>query len=836
MDNLDPTLAEHKTLIETLKPLTKQADFGLAFKRLTEQLTRPQRFLIKMELTRLSAPCTRQIDLRGHVDGLCREYQHNGITHYMDSIAIELFEKGLDTFGHYTQGVYEQVQNAENNFKVMHKQEQQLRLQESQPGSATQNKTDSRQIKKTSYLAKPVYFGDRGSRKEERMNYAMQVELELDIDNSIQAITTDLSVSGVRIKVLKPATFSTGQRFFLRLAGLEQEYALGLKDKIQYQISHIEDKNDYVYISCERLKEDFNTKAFDQFLNNFINGNKRRYKLNLDNTIEAIITKGYEQFYLPRITSLPVFIETTPEGYLNCRYCLVTDNNDHINKHWYDEKNHNCLNHLLSHTRLKKMLSQPGRIKHSLIYAFTHVYKGRIHFYSATDSELAESEALKALFFGFASRKNNWMVYKVQMVDVSPELLQLPDTLPQSESGIHAEPPARLKQRLNRLSYLVFLTDINDEETKLNYQQNPLNIEKANVLNRFKHDRTLAVKPVQEVAIRYVNLRKESRFSYKTQVELKFAKQDAQGVTRNFSTQGLQIELAEPLGLSVGSQLKISFPELQKATSLNKNLDYQVVGINQSKTLINLKISNETNKRHKAQQFFKALIKQNQGKLKLDEESNLIPQLAEILRNICIQRIINTGYFIHKNGLKHELNTIGFSQLPNTLINILETDPEQGLFNLQPLLQNNLFNNLILDMLRRLQRDDRPKYHDLFIRVKLYESEPEKRFTARAINSFRDDEARFNFINLSCQNQTLFFGFRLYLSRTGRPDTDFVANELMYVSQYAIHKAKLLEEELWSVEGVGDILDISHELMLRYRLAEGKIKQQLIERQKQKFD
>ena len=43
---------------------------------------------------------------------------------------------------------------------------------------------------------------------------------------------------------------------------------------------------------------------------------------------------------------------------------------------------------------------------------------------------------------------------------------------------------------------------------------------------------------------------------------------------------------------------------------------------------------------------------------------------------------------------------------------------------------------------------------------------------------------------------------------------------------YAIHKAKVLEEELWSVVGVGDVIDISDEILLRYSIAPEQIQQQ----------
>ena len=62
----------------------------------------------------------------------------------------------------------------------------------------------------------------------------------------------------------------------------------------------------------------------------------------------------------------------------------------------------------------------------------------------------------------------------------------------------------------------------------------------------------------------------------------------------------------------------------------------------------------------------------------------------------------------------------------------------------------------------------------------------------------------------------LFFAFRVYISRTGRPDVNYIAKELKYVGNYAIHRAKVLEEELWGVIGIGDIIDISDEMLSRH--------------------
>jgi len=43
------------------------------------------------------------------------------------------------------------------------------------------------------------------------------------------------------------------------------------------------------------------------------------------------------------------------------------------------------------------------------------------------------------------------------------------------------------------------------------------------------------------------------------------------------------------------------------------------------------------------------------------------------------------------------------------------------------------------------------------------------------------------------------------------------------VGVYALHRAKVLEEKLWNVSGVGDLIDVTDEVMHRYEISPEKI-------------
>ena len=126
----------------------------------------------------------------------------------------------------------------------------------------------------------------------------------------------------------------------------------------------------------------------------------------------------------------------------------------------------------------------------------------------------------------------------------------------------------------------------------------------------------------------------------------------------------------------------------------------------------------------------------------------------------------------------------------------------------------------------------------LFISTVHNKAAPGARLSCRYDYEFASEQLKQQYVLSALQNGTLFC-YRFLLSRTGRPDMDFIAAELNYISTYAIHKAKQLEEELWSVAGVIDVIDISAELPWRFGTSiellqqQQKMQQQLLAKLKQ---
>ncbi|MBB1301505.1 PilZ domain-containing protein [Pseudoalteromonas sp. SR44-8] len=801
----EDTLLKYESLVDELKSYLGNAKFDTIFKSKTAGLTKPEQFLIKMEMSRLSQPIARFIDLRGQVTGQVKPYEYEGKQHFMDETAIAVFEQAIERHGGYTLAVYEAVMNTDNNHRVMQKKAAE---QAKQPELQNEQKLDCQVIKFASYE----------SRREERMNYSIKITVELNKDNTIAATTSDISLSGAKIKLSPRYQVKKGQLLGLRLVGLEQDFELGLKNGIQYEVVAVEK------ISAEfnhiRLKRTFieNNAKFDEFLESFIHGNKRRYKVNLDNTLDAVVSKGYEQYYIPRVTSLFTFFSLQNDK-LYPSLVLTTENNIFIQRYFCDERKLSCLYTILNQQRLSQLLSNPAPVKEEYLYTFTHVVAGKVYYYSATRTELTAEPQLSALFFGFGSQKESWQCFKVQLMPSHPEdsfiPLSLPNTAGKDIEKLNKPPTPRVQGMIKDVKYLVILTAVGTDFERAHYQSFSYDKSIVNQLKHFGHGKHKTPPKLETVDLEYVNLRSHKRYLYKTDVVL--TTQDEQTHTahsRDFSVMGLQIECDQPVTFQKGEVVELSLPELQKITKKHtlSKLKYEVMAVSKSFTTINLKALRIVDNPHEGVKFFTQLIENNKDKLKVSEEAPKVPGLSTALRNMVTKSVCQFPFYLHKEAAHFKTGAIGQGLYPSPLHIILQN---YGLLNnttsIDAFLSPEQLNGVITPLIKDRSRQDPPLPFTLFIRF-----DPKKPTIKDAIKSKcsagEDYAPQLLFLKKGLKSELIFI-MRIYISRTGRPDTDYLSNELKYVSQYALHKAKDLEEALWAVTGVGDMVDVTDETL-----------------------
>ncbi|MCG7570218.1 PilZ domain-containing protein [Pseudoalteromonas sp. CNC9-20] len=790
----EDTLLKHQPLVDELKQSLGQASFSRDFAAKTAQLPKGDQFIIKMEFNRLRQPCSRTIDLRGTASGEVQSYSYKSQQHFMDAQAIATFEKGVARFGDYTMAVYEMVMEEVNN-------QRQLRQ-----GATPQPEN-------TEKSARVIHFASYDFRQQERMNYTIKVSVMVN-DKTIEGKSSDISLGGCKLKLPSHAMLERGQKVQVRFTGLEEDFELGLKNGLEYEIVGIDPAStiDFYYARMKRTGSE-TTPGFDEFLARFINGNKRRYKVNLDNTLDAVLTKGYEQYYLPRVSSLFSFICVNDKK-LTPKLLLTTENNAYIHYYFSDEERRSVLPSILNTQRISSILARKGQVKSTLLYSFSHTQNGKVFFYSATDIELATYPKLRSLFFSYASRKPSWRVFKLQLVPVQSEdshiPLSLPDSAGEAIAKLNKPPSARVQSYLKGLKYLCTLSEVSSANLTAHKRRYRLDKSLVNQLKVFGH-RKVAEPELEVVALEYANLRAHKRYLYQTEVTVESglaAPMSAQ--SRDFSVLGMQIELSQPAPeTKKGDVIYLRLPQLQEITKKFEltQLPYEVMAVSKTGTILNLKAYQKSKQPHVGVQFFSQLVENNKDKLQVCEEEPKVPGLSKALRNIVVKNLAQTPLYITKEEAHLELGAIGEGRYQSAIHHIWRQFGEFSTqINLKPLLSIKEFQQLS-DTLRDGNRQDKPKTFDLFIRLNLKKDDLSSAVTSRCISTEEDYSSLLPFVNKALKSG-LLFAFRLHLSKTGRPDTKYLISELKYISHYALHKAKELEQALWRVEGVIDALAI----------------------------
>ncbi len=812
-------LQQYIGVIDRMKSLLNSADFDQVFSLLTSDLPKSKQFLLKMELKRMAQPCRYFIDLRGHVDAEVKPYEYMGKTHYMDDNAIKVFEAGLKQYGSYTLGLYEEVLNTENNFRVMHRKQTADRVRSAlqQAPKVNDNAQPDAESELTPQYARIVHFGQYTARRDERMHFSIDVEVELNTKR-IKASTSDLSVSGCKLKLPQHLKAEPGTLLKLHFTGLEQEFMLGLAEGVAYKLVDTERSGTTTYWRLQRQQND-NEQQFSEFLQKFINANKRRYKVNLDSVSQSLLSKGYEQFYIPRTSTLPVFIAVKNSQPVPIS-ALTTDYNKTVWQYFLDEQHLPVLLSICNVRRLKTLLQQTSVEKSTTLYCFTHAVKGKLFFYSATSDELAVSAQLKQLFLGFGASKPSWRVFHLSLQRTSASQAESPSTIPDQENtNLTPALSSLVKQFIQDIRYIVSLTDITGSENVFWYQNYPVDQQQLKLLAQFGHKKLANTPPCEAVPVQYVNLRSESRYLYKTAVIVSDSEQQTElsGHSRDFSSKGLQLETTLPVRFKKGDVLLLSLPDMQKISTKHElsALPYEVMAVSKSNTIMNLRAVEGTEP-HVGRLFFQQLIQNNRAKLTQAEESPKYPGLSTALRNMYLNAQSHCAFYVHRKGIRYEINTVakgGNGSSLHQLLSLYSKNPAQ--LDLALILQNNAASLQFAQQLKQMKRFDSPKAYELFIVISNNTAGKKPDLVCHYDYEFSSEQAKQQFV-LQALKSNMLFSYKLLLSRTGRPDTDFIAAELNYISAYAIHKAKILEEELWSVAGVIDVIDTSAELPWRY--------------------
>jgi hypothetical protein len=796
-------MKSYMPLLCRLASYSDREDFAQIFKTILEKsgIGSSMNFLLKMELKRLQKPSNTMVDLRGHVDEDCEAYIHNDVTHYFDDIAKAIFEEQISNFGGYTIGVYEQVTNTANNYRVMHQKEKM--------GIKTEIKRVEKVKNKSDLLFDTLKFNNFHIRKEERMHYvsdvfSMENNVEVHIGRSI-----DISTSGCQLKVAKGYNPADGTVIDIVFKKLQEEFQLGDNTYLRYEIvnfTECKESEDYNILRLKRITCE-KTKRFDEFLSNYIIGNKRRYKINLDNTVDSVYSRGYSQYSLPRNTDLNLFIKDNGSELMPFM-AIATETNRSTMEYWKDATNNLSVQNAITSQRLNFLKSKLNNgVSDSYLYVFSGINSSKdVVFYAALNEEFEGNNDIKNFFCGLGIDKYDFKVFSLSFSNASDKLAYQPFSLLTDDikifKDLNKKPPARVMSMINGLSHVLSIRDITTEETKEDYLNTP---KISMVLADIKKFKCLVNKKtlMSVVPIKTLDIRKENRYRIKTPATIDFSGNMFQGRTIDLSTKGLKIKLSEPSEIKKGSIIKISLPKYNLV-----GLEYKIVHVNDELDEISLMVHGDVIE-HKGRIYLRDLFNKNKNNL-LNYQSGT--QDSEL--SICVQNILSTSStnmtaYFQKTGKKNDIQKVS---LGTNDFNLTKDLTDESQINLGFLLRDQIYKDLVNHDESKKDKTSFSDGKNIYISIEKngeVNGYLESQLTGAAMKKA--------FIKRSMMKGK-FYCLNVSYSKAGRPDMSRIGTELNYISVYATHKGKEIEDDLWKINGVADIKDITAEVISRSNL------------------
>ena len=818
---MNKDFSKHHKIIDNFRGEVNKKNFEANYSAVTEHLNKTEKFLLKMELKRLSGACTRAIDLRGLVNGECQLFDFQGQSHFLDDVAISTFKENVAMYGGYTFGVYEVVKNAKNSFRNIYQNEQ------TSPTTIDDKDNNKKPvIEKLQYPAKLHLLANYPNRTEERMNFATPITLTIVNKQQILTTSIDLSVKGIKFKLINELFLFKGDQLTIGFTGLEQEFQFSKESIFYFEVKNVIRDSGTQIIGCQRIDIAKND-SFQDFLVGYIQGNKRRYKINLDNSLLALQARSIEQYALVKLNELVIFMHSANVNKTSPRYALTTKNNQKLYQYWRDEKKRSALHYLINADRLQrlKVLQQQG--KSLLVFSFIHQHKGHKFFYTVDEGQIKHDNAFFMQFLAFAASKGTFAITALKSHEIDPAQAYSPFTLSTAitKQQNYLNPPLteEVVDIIANLPYAITAVDVTDSSEISDYQDlgyAGIDLER---LKSFGHKYDDNDNRVDEITLGYGSQRQEVRFKYQTPAIIECEALHWSGQSADFSVSGLKVDLENPSVLSKGDIVYLTFPKLQKITSAFdlKQLPYKVIRISKDKKVVNLRVSVKEHQ-HIGRSFFKLLIDKNKNKLTPDEYAMLTPGLSSALRTLYAVNMVIPTAMVQSSGSRYKVETLvagqyGYQSHKNLLSAMLRLSDRHGYYNLYPLLGDLQVRNLLDQQMKKLVASDTAISKLIYIAINPNITDIDKSVTIKQVSEFNTPLMRRFFIKKSLKEGD-FYSLQLKLSRSDEAHMEHLNPELAYIGSYAIHRGKQLEQDIYSVAGVVQLIDVTQETLLRHEL------------------
>ena len=774
-------------------------------------------FIRKMEARRLSKESPNVLDMRGKAPGRCRPFDYKGRTFHVDDISLNILKRGLEkTGGVFTVGLYEAIINGPHTNRARDSRERQNRTQAAQ--SAGQPAGESSYTEELDDHRGVIEFGYFRRRKEPRLNFAVEVSVT-DDRFDFGAVTKNLSPSGLCILVRAAYRFEVGKVLKVDFSGLGvQSGALDLT-AIRYQLVKVIFEGDRQELMLRRMPYE-GDEPLGAFIEDFIERGRGKYKLDIADELQSKSALLYERMFTEHSTEVPLFISREADGGYFLNTVFASRHSHPLIGFFKQGDRYDFLPLGLPH-RLQRLHQD----KCMRLVMFKSYEKG---IRSCAEFEMPDKLAWQYAVNKILDKYDGIVISINARVltedDRDKNVAYLEELLKRTDEQV-----PDLSRHIQDQVMVANVVDITAQYRELCSGERGSDLPAAvqgqlgyyGGMERYAlaDDRVLERLTVARPAepkvstVGYIWKRSEERYVARTALELIHNDVTYQGFSVNLSVGGMKLEVDQDLSIKEGDTAYVHLVSLQKKRrylDLTK-IEYEVVGLVKENGLNTVMLKRIIDSRNDLlQEFFVGLIRSNREKLTVDSVDVQSVSSSQIHGSISAASLVGIPFFMTMSDQGTPvIRDFAVNTPANELASLFWTD-EAG-YDFSAFSQTKLVYHLF-DGLKRFRSEGRAEACELtcillrgFGESKAIQCTP----VSPSLSTYLDNPQ----FRRKCRHSAVCRFVKVVI----RPITGFsemeVDKSLLSVFEQSHFKVLQFKELLDRVVGVGEVIDITEDLM-----------------------
>ncbi|HED19718.1 MAG TPA: PilZ domain-containing protein, partial [Gammaproteobacteria bacterium] len=421
--------------------------------------------------------------------------------------------------------------------------------------------------------------------------------------------------------------------------------------------------------------------GFTELLEALIERHRNRYKLDVDDEYQSILSWYYERCYAQSATQIPFFVEQDKDG-LCAQAVAMSEGNAHLARFFCTDADNYNFTPLCLPQRLQQLAQGQSFVMAMFRRRGEQDQCMRIH--SSADFEHTSPAAFQEIL-RYTLEQSEHCIVKMHVSSV-PAASVSDRKVDEASHRLQYKSEAQmgeLRGRLKKLHYVGYVVDVTQDFQILKVDSGTRGSGLAAWVGteyrsledgKVKEKVTLSDRQLRPELIRfgYVERRREDRYLAETKIDVHIGNGAFEGMSKDISTRGMRVQLQKRVDIKQGATVKIGLVSLQQKKSATNLMDipYRVVHtLDEDEGTVLMLERILGGKREGLKEFFVELITKNQHKLGVDIGDIWGAAASRIYEALLAANTPTIPFFLARNneGGAH-LQFVGVPEAGNPLV------------------------------------------------------------------------------------------------------------------------------------------------------------------------